>query len=291
MKKRKLFCELSPFTYRISVWKCRGCRFLIDLFQGIHFAEVLDKTPLPVLIYQSKSLIQRKLGVVDPVLQDNKAVNLELAAPHVSGILIRPGEVFSFWRLVGECTAKKGYRLGLTIQNGRTSSGIGGGMCQFTNLIHWLVLHTPLTVIEHHHHDGIDLFPDYGRTIPFGTGTSIVYNYMDYRFQNNTMDTYQLIVEVEGEYLCGEIRAARRSDVKYHISAEDEYFSREGDDVYRNSRIYRTCVDKRTGEVVWKKQIKANHAKVMYDPSELEIRDGCGGAVEQRRTDNVRKSK
>ena len=79
--------------------------------------------------------------------------------------------------------------------------------------------------------------------------------------------------------------------MKYHISAEDEYFSREGNDVYRNSRIYRTCVDKRTGEVVWKKQIKANHAKVMYDPSELEIRDGCGGAVEQRWTDNVRKSK
>ena len=117
-----------------------------------------------------------------------------IAAPKVSGVLIRPGEVFSFWRLVGATSARKGYREGLMIKRGQPSQGIGGGLCQFTNLLHWLVLHSPLRIVEYHHHDGVDLFPDCGRQIPFGIGTSISYNYLDYRFQNPTGTTFQLLV-------------------------------------------------------------------------------------------------
>jgi vancomycin resistance protein VanW len=108
-------------------------------------------------------------------LQDNKAVNLSLAAPKINGIIIKPQEVFSFWKLVGECTEAKGYKEGLVIKSGKVDKGIGGGMCQFSNLIHWMILHSPMTIIEHHHHNQIDMFPDYGRQIPFGTGTSIMY--------------------------------------------------------------------------------------------------------------------
>ena len=93
-------------------------------------------------------------------------MNLSLAAPLVNGILIRPGETFSFWCLVGRTSARRGFREGLTISSGETSKGIGGGMCQFTNLIHWMVLHSELTITEWHHHDGVDLFPDFGRVIP-----------------------------------------------------------------------------------------------------------------------------
>lgn len=53
--------------------------------------------------------------------------------------------------------------------------------------------------MEHHHHDKVDLFPDFNRQIPFGTGTSIYYNYLDYRFRNDTQALYQLLVWVDGE--------------------------------------------------------------------------------------------
>lgn len=115
---------------------------------------------------------------MDSTLQENKATNLAIAAPKVSHIVIRPKEVFSFWSLVGSCSEKKGYKEGLIIKSGAPDKDIGGGMCQFTNLIHWLILHTPLKVVEYHHHDGVDLFPDYGRQVPFGVGTSIMYNYI-----------------------------------------------------------------------------------------------------------------
>ena len=178
----------------------------------------------------------------------------------------------NIWRMVGPCTARRGYLPGLTISKGETACGVGGGMCQFTNLLHWMVLHTPLVITEHHHHDGYDLFPDFGRTIPFGTGTSILYNYLDYRFYNPTEQTFQILVHTDEIYLCGELRAEHALPYKYHVHAEDEYFSCEGESVYRNNRICRSRINVKTGVCEERTCIKINHAKVLYDSSGLPIR-------------------
>lgn len=270
---RKLFCEISSFTYNLSVIKCRVIRKIVDLLSRDHFAKNKQKEKLPFIVYKHNSLIRRQLGNADMVLQDNKAVNLSIAAPKINEIIIKPGETFSFWKLVGNTSAKKGYKEGLTISNAQTKAGIGGGMCQMTNLIHWMVLHTPLKIVEHHHHDGFDLFPDFNRQVPFGTGTSIMYNYLDYRFKNESDIMYQLIVYVTDTHLCGELRADKELDVKYHIQTEDEHFVRQGNDVYRKGLVYRSCIDKITGKVISRKLLKQNNAKVMYDTSNLEIKE------------------
>ncbi len=262
---RKLFCEISPLTYKLSVFKCRCKRHIENIISTVSFAKEKSSEPLPVVIYSQKSLIRRKLGNVDLQLQENKAVNLAISAPKVNGIRIKPGETFSFWKLVGSCTARKGYKTGLILSKGTPSAGVGGGMCQFTNLLHWLVLHTPLEIVEHHHHDGMDLFPDYGRQIPFGTGTSIMYNYLDYRFQNHTDMCFQIMVHTDDKYLIGEIRAERPLDVAYHVSVENEAFVKRDDGFYRIGTVYRDTVDKRTGKVLSHDKIKENNAKVMYE--------------------------
>lgn len=271
MGKRKLFCEVSPFTYELSKRKCIALRRIKDLLSDSKFSHHRSAAPLPILIYNHNSLIRRKLGNTELELQENKAVNLSIAAPKINGILIHPGETFSFWRLVGPDSARNGYKEGLTISNGKPARGVGGGMCQFTNLIHWMVLHSELTVIEHHHHDGLDLFPDFKRQIPFGTGTSIVYNYLDYRILNNTGSTYQMLVWSDGEYLRGELRADKPQDNSYHIHSENEFFSEEEGVVYRNGTVYRDTIDKRSGNCVSREVIRRNHAKVMYDTSNLDI--------------------
>ena len=271
--KRKLFCEISPLTYKISMEKCILVRKISNLLSKERFAREKANEKLPFVIYKHNSLIRRRLGNVNMELQNNKAINLSIAAPKISGIIIKPGETFSFWELVDRCSKKNGYKEGLTIASGMPSSGIGGGMCQMTNLIHWMILHTDMKITEHHHHDQIDLFPDFKRTIPFGTGTSIVYNYLDYRFKNTTNLTYQLIIYTTDEYLCGELRANQRQDYKYHIVSENVFFSKENDGVYRNGEVYREKVDCATGNKVKKELIRRNHAKVCYDTSNLELVD------------------
>lgn len=207
-------------------------------------------------------------------LQDNKAVNLSLAAPKITGVLIRPGETFSLWRLVGRTSARRGYREGLMIKHGNPDRGIGGGLCQLSNLIHWLVLHTPLEIIEHHHHDGVDLFPDFGRQMPFGVGTSISYNYLDYRFRNTSDQTFQLVIFTDETYLNAELRAEKPLAVKYHIESRNEHFTKEDGIYFRNGEVWRHCVDKASGKVIESLLIKNNHARVMYDEAYVTARMG-----------------
>lgn len=268
---RKLFCEISPLTYQISMYKCITMRHIKNILGKEKLAKTKQKELLPVVIYKHNSLIRRKLGNVDLQLQENKAVNLSIAAPKITNIIIKPGETFSLWYLVGKCGKRQGYKEGLTIDNNKPSKGIAGGMCQLSNLIHWMILHTELEITEHHHHDNLDLFPDFKRVIPFGTGTSIMYNYLDYRFKNTTDKTYQLIIYTTDEYLCGELRSNKEEKYSYHIHAEDVFFSRENGVVYRNGKVYRTKIDKTTGNTIEKKLIRENHAKVCYDTSNLDI--------------------
>lgn len=268
----KMFCEICPLTYKISAQKEILKRSCQNALSRNRFAQTQSADLLPIIIYEHSALIRRKLGNVESRLQENKAVNLALAAPCVNQVLIRPGETFSFWHLVGKCTASRGYKEGLTISKGQPTSGIGGGMCQFTNLIHWMVLHSPLTITEHHHHGNLDLFPDYGRQIPFGTGTSIHYNYLDYRFENTTHNTFQLRIEVGEDKLKGQLRALQELDVAYHIDERDAYFQEEQEGIYRYNKIYRRQVHKATGNLIKEELIIENRAKVMYDKSYIENR-------------------
>lgn len=268
---RRNFCELGPVPYMISVKRCQMARNIADGLSRAHFANERSEESLPYVVFSHMSPIRRILGDVDMQLQENKATNLALAAPHIDGIVIRPGETFSFWRLAGAPSKKKGYQTGLVISNGKTGADIGGGMCQMTNLIHWLVLHSALCITEHHHHDRFDLFPDHKRRVPFGTGTSIFYNYIDYRFQNKTADTYQLRLRTDGIALHGELLCSVPSTVQYEIAVENERFVQEKDGVYRLGEVYRICTDTQTGRVQSRELLRKNHAKVMYDTAGLLI--------------------
>jgi len=264
---KRLFCEISPLTYKISVNMNIFKRKIKWMANSNSYASTHFDEKLPYMLYQSKSIIRRKLGNVDMSLQENKAVNLGIAAPKLNGILIKPNQVFSFWKLVGNCVASKGYLEGLVIKNSDVGVGIGGGMCQLTNLIHWLILHSPLTVLEHHHHNQFDLFPDFGRTVPFGTGTSIMFNYLDYQFVNNTAYTFQLIIYTTDEHLGGELRCDSPNGQSYHIVERNAYFSQVEDTYFRYNEVYQITIDKTTGDTVDEKLINQNRSKVLYDAS------------------------
>ena len=198
-------------------------------------------------------------------LQQNKRTNLKLAAACINGIVIRPGETFSFWRLVGEPTAKRGYLDGLVINKGKLDRGVGGGLCQLANLIHWLVLNSPLTVTELTHHSDA-LFPDSGRRVPFGTGTSVFYKNVDYRFKNTTDRPVQLMIWLNDNELCGELRSTAAFPYIYRITEENQGYIEEDGVFYRVSKVYRITLD-RERRIMRRELILDNHSKVMYDYS------------------------
>lgn len=263
---RKLFCEINPTCYKISLEKEIVKRHIKNMFSNEKIAKTKSDKELPNIVKSHSSILVRKLHGVDIKLQENKVTNIEIACQKVNGIIIHPGETFSYWITIGKPTKRKGYKDGLVIGKNKMRADIGGGLCQMGNMIHYLVLNSPLIVTELHHHSDA-LFPDERRRVPFGTGTSVSYNKFDYRFKNTTNQDVQILVWIENGELCGELRSEYEFPYRYKLVEENHHFKKEGDKYYRISQVYRITIDKKTNEEVKKELILDNHSQVMYDYS------------------------
>lgn len=220
---------------------------------------------LPFQCTSHQSLLLRELRNVDMYLQHNKITNLRLAIAGIDGLLVRPGETFSLWLLVGRPTARKGYLEGLVLENGTVGKGIGGGLCQLGNLLYWMALHTPLTVAERWRHS-YDVFPDSNRTIPFGSGATLAYNHVDLQLRNDTPNTFQLRLWLSGTHLHGAVRCDAPPGVSYEVFETDHIFRYQWWGGYtRHNKIWRTVTDVEGGEKETE-FITENHAIMMYEP-------------------------
>lgn len=283
---RKLFCDYGPICYKISVQKEIARRNLKDAFSSEKIATEKSDKELPNIVKSHSSILIRKLHGVDLKLQENKVTNIMLACNKVNKLIIHPGETFSYWKTIGKTGKKQGYKEGLVIGRKGMTHGYGGGLCQLANMIHWLVLNSPLEVTELHHHSDA-LFPDERRRVPFGTGTSVVYNNVDYRFKNNTDQDVQLLVWCENGELCGELRSEREFPCRYKLIEENHHFKLEDDGkYYRISQVYRIVIDRLTNEELYKELVLDNHSAVMYDYDLIpkdEIRNDSDGNKENRK--------
>jgi vancomycin resistance protein VanW len=215
--------ERYPALYPVAVWADRVRRRLQWLRADERWASHQTAERLAFRVKGHKWLLLRQVGDSEMYLQHNKVTNLTLAARRLDGVLIRPGETFSFNKVVGNCTRRRGYLEGMRLSNGEAVPGVGGGICQLANLLYWMVMHSPLTVTERSEHS-FDPFPDNGRVLPWGTGCSIVYNYVDLQLRNDTESTFELRVGVGERYLEGELRADREQPMSYKVFARDERF-------------------------------------------------------------------
>jgi vancomycin resistance protein VanW len=198
-------------------------------------------------------------------LQYNKIENLKIAISKLNDTVIQPGETFSYWRLIGKPSKRKGYRKGMILYCGTYQVGIGGGLCQLSNLIYWITLHTPLTVVERYRHS-YDVFPDSNRNQPFGSGATCVYNYRDLMIRNDTTQPYQLKLWLSDTELYGSWRVNGKLHETYVIYERDHVFKKELFGMYsRNNTLYRKTLDIE-GNVISDEYITENHALMMYEP-------------------------
>jgi vancomycin resistance protein VanW len=274
-ERRRRLSERYPALYPLAVEVHRLRRHTQWWRSDIAWVRERSEENLPYRIYRHKSLLLRQLGDSDMWMQHNKVQNLRLAAARMDGALIRPGEEFSFCRLVGRTSKRKGYLDGMLLDNGEAAAGVGGGICQLANLLHWMVLHTPLVVTERSEHS-FDPFPDNGRVLPWGVGCTIYYNYVDFRFRNDTDTTIQLRVKVGERYLEGELRSDRELAHSYSVYAKDERFFSWHGDWFRRNEIWRDVIDRRSGAVLRAERVKRNCALVKYVPADP---DGAGAAL------------
>lgn len=113
----------------------------------------------------------------------NKKHNLATAIACLENVPIHPGQIFSFWHLVGEPSQEKGYLESRAIVNNQLKYDFGGGLCQLPGLLYVLILKAGLNALERHPHSK-DIYTEETRFAPLGSDATVVYGYKDFRFQN-----------------------------------------------------------------------------------------------------------
>lgn len=120
----------------------------------------------------------------------NRTFNIKVAAEALNHLVIRPGETFSFNRIVGPRSQEAGYKEALVIVNQEFVPGLGGGVCQVSSTLYNVLLRANIPVVERHHHS---LPVDY---VPLGCDAAVTYGQRDLRFVNNTSGPLVLQTQV-----------------------------------------------------------------------------------------------
>lgn len=217
------------------------------------------------LVAEHRTPLRRRLSGLDMRLQHNKVINLRQAVATLDGVVLRPGQRLSFWRRVGAPVARRGYVAGLVLIDGKLTAGVGGGLCQLTNLLHWMTLHTPLTVVERWRHS-YDVFPDAGRTVPFASGATCAYPSLDLQIENRTVSSYRLSLVVGAKDLEGAWTSDMAPTRRYRVYEAAHLITNEGPGIYYRRNVLRRQVLDLDGEVIDDEHVADNEARMCYNP-------------------------
>lgn len=156
--------EFAPAKMGIEVKKEELARYLEETLDKLPTAKekvlVLDLpviTALPQILTQDVNLlgIKELIGRGTSLFRGSipgRVHNIALAASKINGLLVKPGEVFSFNEALGDVSVYTGYQQAYVIRNGRTVLGDGGGVCQVSTTFFRAALNAGLPVIERHAH-------------------------------------------------------------------------------------------------------------------------------------------
>lgn len=130
----------------------------------------------------------------------NRIHNIKVGAARFNGVLIKPGEEFSFNKTVGNIGPQEGYLPALVIKKGATVSEYGGGMCQVSTTAFRAAINSGLKITERYPHAYPVKYYD-----PQGFDATVYAPHPDLRFINNTPAHILIQTKVVGTKLIFEI--------------------------------------------------------------------------------------
>jgi len=134
----------------------------------------------------------------------SQEANIALTARRMRGIIVEPGEVFSFNKTLGPYTEERGYGAGRTFFGDRIGTTTGGGVCQVASTLYNAVLLANLRVVERTPHS---------MTVPYlepGRDATIFYGVYDFKFQNDTAEPIMIWATTADRHLTVSLYGRRR---------------------------------------------------------------------------------
>ncbi|MBQ3194227.1 MAG: VanW family protein [Oscillospiraceae bacterium] len=170
---------------------------------------------------------------------ENRNTNLRLLCGALDGVVLEPGEVFSFNETVGERSKERGYLPAPAYSGNRLVDSYGGGVCQGSTTLYNCVLLSDLEVVFRACHGAKVTY------VPYGLDASVNYLTTDFQFRNSANFPIRLQAEVSDGYVRMKIFGTDEKD--YYIKME----TRTGEDeLAYYSRSYKCKYDKKTNELL-----------------------------------------
>lgn len=126
-------------------------------------------------------------------VEEDRAINVELASDRINGLVVQPGETFSFSDSIMSRITENGYVVAPSFAGGRVVSSVGGGICQVSSTLYVTMLLSSIPATERYPHS---LQVDY---VPEGLDSAIVEGVKDLRFKN----PYDYPVSIHSSYKDG----------------------------------------------------------------------------------------
>lgn len=181
----------------------------------------------------AKQVFPKQLVVVQRVCPSStleaKLHNIQKALDLLQHLVVPPGEILSFWHIVGEPGRRQGFLPGRNIINGHLVHDYGGGLCQISSAMYELALRSGMRVLERHAHSTNVYTPETTYT-PLGLDCTLAYGYKDLRLQNQftfpVCFSFQLSATDFSAALCAPQGLAARKLLVEHEQQENGLYAR-----------------------------------------------------------------
>lgn len=271
--ERMYLTQLFPWLYPLRKRQRKFFFYTKMKWDKNRYACRLEKDRLSVKLFESVCPMYNEKTGFAMVYQENKVFNLKLAAAAVDGLVIEPGETFSFWSLVRDADRNEPYKNGLAEVNGTLVAEKGGGLCQLSNLLCWVLLHSPLTVTERHGHRKKE-FPEPPSDAPMGVDAAVAEGWLDLRFFNATKQRYQIGVFFTRKEIGAAVYTDDDPGIRWSVGNENVRYCRDRNGIREEADIVRTARDRDTGELVRKELMYQNCCRIGYKlPEGTEIEE------------------
>lgn len=236
---RKRLTQRFPFLLPLRRWQRKFCFYLKMRLDKNRYAADFDE-PLPFEAYRCATPMVNPNSGFAIAYQYNKVHNLRLAAAVLDRLVIRPGETFSFCLATRHADRKTPYKDGLNLVDGKIVGSYGGGLCHMSNLLYWLFLHSPLTMVERHAH-AVESFPPAEDDRPAGVDATVSEGWLDLKVRNDTNAVWQLRITFDGDVMTGALRTDKPAAFAYTVENGFVRYERRDGRVYQIASVRRRC--------------------------------------------------
>lgn len=178
----------------------------------------LKEIPPEVTIESLKSQgIERKISEYSTRLSsqpEGRFHNIRATATVIDMMVLKPGELFDYEKVVETARNKYGFQEAPVILNGKLVPGIGGGICQVSSTLYNAVLLYGLEVVSRQNHSVPVSYVPMGQDATYSTG------YINFQFRNNTDHSVLIHTEWNHNQLSVKLFGKRSPSLQYKIESK-----------------------------------------------------------------------